>query len=332
MTTSWQNIAPERTPQQPPRILPVETTDRPRWSVMIPVYNAGQYLRQTLESVLMQAPSESEMQIEVIDDCSTDIDVQQLVRDVGKGRVGYYRQPYNVGSLRNFETCLNLSKGYYIQLLHSDDLVHQGFYQTLESLFNQYEEIGAAFCRYRYIDENGDVIFYPEAEAPMECVLENWLARLAERQRIQYVSIAVKRSVYEELGGFYGVHYGEDWEMWARIATRHKFGYTPTVLASYRRHLNSISGNAFTTGQNIRDLDFVMKKINEYLPAGSRKQALRTARKFYSFYAVRTASMLWDKFKNSRGAVAQIKEAWRLHRDPLLVWAILKVFVKIMLF
>ena len=54
---------------------------------MVPVFNAGQYLRQTLESVLMQAPSEKEMQIEVIDDCSTDIDVQQLVREVGKARI-----------------------------------------------------------------------------------------------------------------------------------------------------------------------------------------------------------------------------------------------------
>lgn len=299
---------------------------------MIPVYNGGRYLEETLKSVLSQAPPEAEMQIEVVDDCSTDIDVQQLVRDVGKGRVGYYRQPYNVGSLRNFETCLNLSKGHYIHLLHADDLVHQGFYSALQSLFEEYQEIGAAFTRYRYIDEKGAVVFYPDAEAPVECVLENWLVRLAERQRIQYVSIAVKRSVYEELGGFYGVHYGEDWEMWARIATRYKFGYTPTVLASYRRHSNSISGNAIITGQNIRDLDTVMHQINTYLPVQNRKQALNEAQKFYAHYAIRTANMLWDKFKNTRGTLAQIKEGWKMHKDPLLVWAIFKVSIKMLLF
>jgi len=30
--------------------------------------------------------------------------------------------------------------------------------------------------------------------------------------------MVVKREVYEKLGGFYGVEYGEDWEMWVRIA------------------------------------------------------------------------------------------------------------------
>jgi glycosyltransferase involved in cell wall biosynthesis len=298
---------------------------------MIPVYNGGQYLQQTLESVLIQALPESEMQIEVVDDCSTDIDVQGLVRRVGQGRIGYYRQPYNVGSLRNFETCLNLSKGHYVHLLHSDDLVHVGFYDELSHLFDTYKNIGAAFCRYRYIDEDGNLIFYPEAEAPVECVLEDWLVRLSERQRIQYVSIAVKRKVYEELGGFYGVHYGEDWEMWARIATRYNFGYTPNVLASYRRHANSISGNAITTGQNIRDLAFVMDKISEFLPKEKKKNALLEARKFYAHYAVRTASMLWDKFKDSKGAMAQIKEGWKMHKDALLVWEIFKVTVKMMI-
>ncbi len=298
---------------------------------MIPVYNSGRYLEETLRGVLSQALPESMMQIEVVDDFSTDIDVQALVRRVGGGRIGYYRQPYNVGSLRNFETCLNLSSGHYIHLLHADDVVHEGFYEQLGNLFATYPDLGAAFCRYRYIDGDGRVVFYPEAEAPVACVLENWLNRLAERQRIQYACIAVKREVYEQLGGFCGVHYGEDWEMWARIATRYSFGYTPQVLASYRRHTNSISGEAFTTGKNIDDLLYVMNKIGTYLPPAHRKESLARARKFYAYYAVRTADRLWRELRNSGGAMAQIRKAWQLHRAVPLAFAIMKVFVKIVL-
>lgn len=298
---------------------------------MIPVYNGGQFLAETLQSVLSQAPSERDMQIEVVDDCSTDINVQDLVLRVGKGRVGYFRQPCNVGSLRNFETCLNLSKGHYVHLLHCDDLVHMGFYGQLMNLFDTYPEIGAAFCRYRYIDEEGKTVFYPDAEAPVECVLENWLYRLATRQRIQYVSICVKRKVYEELGGFYGVHYGEDWEMWSRIATRYPFGYTPTVLASYRRHLNSISGQAITTARNLEDLGYVMGQISTYLPEDQRDSAMREARKFYAHYALRTAHMLWGKLRHSSGAFAQMRKAWALHRDLKLAYETLKLLAKILL-
>lgn len=102
----------ERIPLVPPTIAPVQAgIFRPLLSVMIPTYNCTQYLREALVSVLAQDPGADRMQIEVVDDCSTDADVQAVVQEIGKGRVGYYRQERNVGSLRNFETCLNRSTG-----------------------------------------------------------------------------------------------------------------------------------------------------------------------------------------------------------------------------
>src|SRR5215218_9112907 len=120
----------DRIPETPPIINPVNTTDpRPLFSVMIPTYNCLAYLKRTLESVLVQDMGAGKMQIEVVDDCSRDGDVKKLVDEVGKGRIRFYQQPENRGSLRNFETCLNRAKGYYIHLLHGDDLVKPGFYE-----------------------------------------------------------------------------------------------------------------------------------------------------------------------------------------------------------
>lgn len=298
---------------------------------MIPVYNCGHYLEKALRSVLSQALPETDMQIEVVDDCSTDIDVQELVRRVGNGRVSYFRQPCNVGNLRNFETCLNLSKGHYIHLLHCDDLIHDGFYEQLGHLFESYPEIGAAFCRFQCIDEDGNVIYRRDAEAPVECVLENWLYRLATRQRVHVASICVKRKVYEELGGFYGVHMGEEWEMWARIATRYSFGYTPAVLASYRLHPKSLSGEAITSARNIDDLEVVIKKINGFLPVEKRQRAMHEAKKFYARHALNTAHMLWEKFRHSKGAFAQLRKAWTLHKDVKVGFDSVKLLFRMLL-
>lgn len=318
-----------RTPDFPPRISPVTITDRPKWSVMIPVYNGSKFLKETLESVFNQADKESNMQIEVVDDCSTDIDVQSLVKQIAGGRISYFCQPRNVGSLRNFETCINRATGKFIHLLHSDDVVHPGFYKKLDDLFTQYRDVAAAFCHYQYIDEQGKIVLTPEREATEEGILKNWLLRLAERQRIQYVAIAVKREVYEELGAFYGVHYGEDWEMWARIAAKYPFAYTPTIYASYRRHYNSISGQSFTTAQNLKDLQFVMNRISRYLPEAEQQKTLQKAKKFYAYYAFRTANTLWKQFKDRKGALAQMREAWRMHQDIPIAWMTLKMIGKI---
>lgn len=331
MSINSRHAEVNRTPDSPPHISPVTITDRPQWSVMIPVYNGGNFLKETLESVLHQADDQSDMQIEVVDDCSTDIDVQSLVAQIASGRISYFRQPHNVGSLRNFEACLNRATGKYIHLLHSDDVVHPGFYKKLGSLFVKYPAAAAAFCHYQYIDEHGKIVLIPEREAAEEGILPNWLQRLAERQRIQYVAIAVKREVYEELGAFYGVHYGEDWEMWARIAAKYPFAYTPAIYASYRRHYNSISGQSFTTAQNLKDLQFVMNRISRYLPESEQQKALQKAKKFYAYYAFRTANALWKRFRDRKGAWAQMREAWRMHQDIPIAWMTLKMIGKIIL-
>src|SRR4028119_1785319 len=131
------------------RISPVpEGESRPLWSVMIPTYNCAKYLRETLASVLAQDPGSEVMQIAVVDDDSTQDDPAAVVEELGRGRVEFYRQPHNVGLVKNFQTTLELSRGKLIHQLHGDDLVQIGFYQKLQRAFIENPEIGAAFCRH----------------------------------------------------------------------------------------------------------------------------------------------------------------------------------------
>src|SRR5687768_13877620 len=117
----------ERIPAAPPPFAPVpQGVNRPLWSVMIPAYNCSEYLEAALLSVLCQDPGPASMQIAVVDDASTDADVEALVATVGKGRVEYMRHPINVGSLQNFNTCIDRARGHYVHLLHGDDRVLPG--------------------------------------------------------------------------------------------------------------------------------------------------------------------------------------------------------------
>lgn len=327
-----RSIIPHRIPDRPPVILPVpKSFRRPLWSVMIPVYNCSTYLKETLESVLANHYTAAQMQIEVVDDGSTDANVEELVASIGQGRVGYYRQEQNVGSLRNFQTCIERSRGYLIHILHGDDKVREGFYRRFEILFKNHQQLGAAFCRYAYINEEGTVMYCQEPEMEKEGILHNWLTKLSERQRIQYCSIVVKRAVYENLGSFYGVEYGEDWEMWVRIASQYTMGYIPDILADYRRHFSSISGRSFMTGKNMQELAAVMNKIQGYLPEQKRDHILSNSKKFYAHYALRIANEIWRKLKNKNGAMAQAKAAWKMNPDLPLLYKIIKLYTRMTL-
>jgi glycosyltransferase involved in cell wall biosynthesis len=300
---------------------------------MIPTYNCSVFLREAISSVLAQDPGADFMQIQVVDDASTDEDVEALVQHLGNGRVEYYRQASNVGSLRNFETCINRSRGHLIHLLHGNDRVLPGFYEKLAHIFQQYPDAGATFCHYAAIDETGVRYSYssllPEAQQPG--ILSNWLLRIAERQRTQYASVAVRREVYEKLGSFYGTTYGEDWEMWVRIAAHYPIGYHPDVLAEYRGHANSISWEKGISGQIIPDLIHVMTRIQQHIPVEHRSRILALSKKHYAHagiggaYATLVASGDWKLANN------QIQQALRLSKHPSIYYHLLKFYVKRMI-
>lgn len=287
-----------------------EGIPRPLWSVMIPTYNCAKYLRETLASVLAQDPGEDIMEIEVVDDCSTKDDPKAVVEELGQGRVKFYQQPQNFGHIKNFQTCLERSRGKLIHLLHGDDIVRDGFYDKLQQGFDKNPEVGAAFCRHIHIDENGNIHYTSPLEQAESGVLENWLERIAVKQLIQTPSIVVRRDVYEKLGGFDRRirYWGEDWEMWVRIAANYAVWYEVEPLALYREHSVSLSGHSVRSGENIQDFRRAVSIVQDYLPNDCANRLAKNALENYAFYALNSA----QKFilnGDPKSAMNQIKEA-----------------------
>lgn len=320
-------------PTSPPEIHPLPQSEmRPLWSVMIPVYNCSQFLPDTLQSVLMQNIPEAEMQIEVVDDASTDADVESIVRQIGAGRIRYYRQPQNAGSLRNFETCINRAQGRLVHILHGDDKVKTGYYKAIQDLFQEYPQAGAAFCRYQTFDEKGNIIKNDIPRLMLQNgLLANWLLRISQKNLIQYATITVRREVYERLGAFYGTTYGEDWEMWVRIAKYYPVAYTPDILAEYRKHSNSISGKKFLTGKYMKDLTYVFNLIQNHLPNENKKEVLKAAKKNYAYYGMSVTNSLWRKHRNKTYVMVNIKQVFNMHTDATLCFKAAKLITKIIL-
>ncbi|MBJ6111064.1 glycosyltransferase [Hymenobacter sp. BT523] len=298
---------------------------------MIPAYNCAAFLPDALNSVLAQAPGPEHMQIEVVDDASTDADVEALVAAIGQGRVGYYRQPRNVGSIRNFETSINRARGHVVHLLHGDDRVRPGFYAKLDDLLRRFPEAGAAVSHYAYIDEAGRPNGVPTPQAEADGILENWLLRLAEYQRMQYVSTVVRRSVYEALGSFYGNSYGEDWEMWVRIARYYPVAYTPDVLAEYRGHTQSISSNKLQTGEVVTDLAQVMARVQAHVPAAQRRRLAQVSGQHYAHFVIGAAYQLAETTKDWGFVHRLVRKSLELSRHPAIYRHVVRSWAKYML-
>jgi glycosyltransferase involved in cell wall biosynthesis len=281
---------------------------------MIPTYNCARYLRQALTSVLEQDPGPEVMQIEVVDDASSD-DPEAVVEQVGNDRVRLFRQLANVGATENFNTCLARARGELVHLLHGDDWIRPGFYRAMEKPFAQ-PEVGAAFCRYVAADESGLWQGIAHLEQPSAGILPDWLERIAEGQRLQTPCMVVRRTVYEELGGFDPRldGYGEDWEMWVRVAARHRVWYEPEPLAVYRVRSSSLTGHLLRTGENVRKLRRAVEINASVLPPHRVEAISRAARKAIARAALRRGRRLMDA-GDTAGMWAQIREALRTHRS-----------------
>jgi glycosyltransferase involved in cell wall biosynthesis len=290
---------------------------RPRWSVMIPTYHCAEYLAQTLRSVLREDPGSDAMQIEVVDDHSVRDDPERVTCEVGGPRVSFFRQPKNVGHVQNFNTCLQRSRGTLVHLLHGDDAVREGFYATLGGAFAREPTIGAAFCRFIAMDEAGHWQTIAPLVASVAGVLPNWLEQIARGQRLQPPSIVVRRDAYERLGGFDDriQSYGEDWEMWTRIAAHYPVWYEPEPLALYRLRAASLSRGAVSTGQNIRDLARAISINHELLPPDEADAISNFATVDTALTALRRSHRML-RAGDTHGPLVQLREALRLSRSP----------------
>ena len=282
---------------------------RPFWSVMIPTYNCAEYLIRTLKSVLQQDAGPTDMQIEVVDDCSSKDDPEKIVKEIGEGRVSFYRQPRNVGNSANFTSCIQRANGYWVHILHGDDIVLPGFYTRLREASEKEPTIGAAFCRYLFMDDEDHWQSLSPLERKTPGIPSNWLERLAVVQLIQAPAIVVRRSVYQELGGFHPeLSVSEDWEMWKRIAVHFPFYYEPQPLACYRVHSSSLSGRLIRSGAYIADTRKAIDISQSYLPKTVAVELSRKAREYYALYAISKAREMLVA-RDMVAAIAQIREA-----------------------
>jgi len=296
----------------------VNTTshESPKWSVMIPSYNADRHLSEAIRSVLAQDPGFDVMQIEVVDDGSA-IDPTPLVRRLSDGRVTVHRHSVNRGHVATFNTCIERARGELVHLLHADDAVRPGFYERLGAALDAHPDAGAAFCRYIAIDSDGNWTGIAALEEPRAGILAGWHERIATGQRLQPPCIVVRKRVYDAIGGFDTRirSYGEDWEMWTRIAASYRVWYEPEPLALYRVGNESLSSGALRSGDNVRQLLQVIDINRQALPAARADEVTARARRITASTAARRSVRL-ARAGEGRAALAQL--AWSLRADASL--------------
>jgi glycosyltransferase involved in cell wall biosynthesis len=217
--------------------------NEPVVSVIMPAYNAQQFISSSIESVIAQTYTNWELII--VDDGSTD-KTSDIVRKYAAldARVKYFYQE-NGRQAKARNTALQHTNSPLVAFLDSDDLwVKEKLELQVRTLMETGSDLvfsdGFVFSDNNTTDESLSFTTKSGKFSGPE-----WFESLSQLNVIPVLSVIVRRSVLDKVGGFdenprqHGV---EDYDLWLTIA-RHGFVFygMKEKLVRYRLHDNGTS-------------------------------------------------------------------------------------------
>lgn len=239
---------------------------QPKVSVLIPTFNYGEFIGEAIESVLAQTFPDFELII--VDNNSTD-DTEQTVRKyLSDKRVTYFKNSSNIGFVRNFNKCIEYSKGTYLKFLMADDIFHPELLEKYVAVMDSHPGVSlvTAYRKFFGIDaevkqdyppfthlQDGKKVIYASLNT------HNWIGEPS--------TVMFRRSNLSK--GTFNAEYGwvPDWDMWIRQLLIGDCFIIPETLSYFRQHKKQVTVNATKTYKRFfEEYRFYteIKKYNKY--------------------------------------------------------------------
>ncbi len=248
---------------------------KPLVSICIPTYNNARFLPQCLDSIVSQ--TYDNMEVIIADDGSTDNTYSIISQYVKRYGFIYHRNQINMGAARTSSRLVELSKGDYIAIYHSDDVYDKSIVEESVALLNSDQNIGLVSTMSNIVDNLGN----PIGEFRFHDALKNlnktkydfddtMLGVLKNGGNDIFIvtpSVMARRSAYDELGLFEANKYRSayDYEMWFRIATKYHVAIIDKKLMSYRIHQNQISEKQIRKNTDVQNIVWVIRDYVKFI-------------------------------------------------------------------
>ncbi|MCF0210540.1 MAG: glycosyltransferase family 2 protein [Bacteroidales bacterium] len=251
------------------------------FSLIIPLYNKENYIKETINSVLCQ--SFSDFELIVVDDGSKDNSVS-VVKSINDERIQLYqKENAGVSIARNYG--LNLAKGDFIAFLDADDLWHKDFLLNMSNLIKKYPE-EKFFSTAQILDRNGvqEKITHKEEKGEDYIIEDYCKERTFCRVNLCAVgSVCIEKNLLQKVKGFCsGIKYGEDLDLWLRLACETRLVFSNKLYFTYNIGVPNNTANSY------RKREFVFPYWNWYKYKYFKKSSL------YLFTTREILSMLKD--------------------------------------
>lgn len=201
---------------------------RPLVSIIVPSFNQGRFIRETLSSILEQ--DYRPIEVLVLDGGSTDETVAVLESFAAAPELNWRSEP-DKGVTDAVNKGLKRACGQIIAIQSSDDLYLPGAISAAVEFLTAREEVMLAYGDVELIDEHSAMIG-SDRLGPFD--LTHYLGRFTY---IPQPSAFFRAEMIQAVGGWrQEVSYAADADFWLRIAVRYKVARIDRLMARYRYH------------------------------------------------------------------------------------------------
>ena len=251
----------------------------PRVSVVIPTYNMAAFLPEAVESIFRQ--SFQDIEVIVIDDGSTDNTPEVMAQF--SSRVKYVRQE-NAGQTAAYNRGDDIARGEYELQFDADDVLIDGALGRMVSVMDGAPQAGFCYGQVRYMDEEGKALDvhrqWPERSGLMTA--RQVILELLNLRFIFGSAVLLRRSCFRDVGRFdESLDYGEDTELFVRMARARPVVYIAEPLAWRRKHSAAITAKLELDRQELSWLK-ILEGVGNPSPFGLPERRLA----FYAYLAL----------------------------------------------
>ena len=224
----------------------------PRFSIVIPAYNAASFIEKTLDSIRLQTCSDYE--IIVVDDGSEDdtatVVDEWLQRYKQIGRC-IRQENKKIAGARN--AGMRVAIGEFIALLDHDDIWYPEKLATVDATFQKHPD-ALLVAHHMNVSKNGRVLYMARKGPSVERMYESMLFK---GSAVTPSGAVVRRDKALEIGGFREnpeFNTVEDYDFWMRLSQVGRFYFIDQALAEYSLVENSASSRVDYHYQNLEAL------------------------------------------------------------------------------
>jgi glycosyltransferase involved in cell wall biosynthesis len=221
-------------------------------SIIIPCYNDGVYLKETVEKILAYNGKLS-IQCIIVDDGSSDLETLSILGDIKENEKVevYCQENKKMSSARNFGAFHATAE--YLLFLDSDDFINFKFLENAFDVLEKLKHISIVYGNSTYFGEKNGVFINN-----FDRISQFYVNGLN-------ISALIRKNVWEKAGGFdESMTCGyEDWDFWIQVL-KADFKFFKLEEEALKYRIKKTSTNTLAMNKHQELLNFIQRKNIEF--------------------------------------------------------------------